>query len=239
MDNDSTTARIAIKSLSDELQVAPTATVRPGKILPHLERIQGLCSDTKAPITTIHRELLYHRAISVVVKCLGRLCTDNLQFVTVARQKCVITSLSILARSLRRRERVCEVLDSGFLPIFIRSTRRLDDKCVVEVCTTFATVFSQHLVYRSVLRSFAQALKMDVDPLVKASGIERRYPKWLVFMAEVERMLGYKKKFDQDKKNHEDPGVKACANQGVFVSSCFNKQPAQKFCISVCDTQTH
>jgi len=213
------TARVAVQSLRDEL--ARNATIRPAKILTHVQRIYDLCGDAEAPMIAIHRELLHHRAISVVVGCLGRLCTDNLRFVTVARQKSIILCLAFLARSLHSRERICETLDSGFLPIFVKSTRCLDSDTVVEVSTTIITILYQHLVYRSVLRCFVKT--KDLQALAKTYGIDGRFPKWSVFMAEVERMLGYKKQFEQEKKNLDDPGVKYCANKEVLIPFSLNK----------------
>lgn len=94
-----------------------------------------------------------------------------------------------------------------------------------EVCTEMVTIFYQHLVYRLVLRSFAQAVRRakDLDALVKASLLGRRFPKWSVIHGRGGKCLATKKQFDLNKKNSEGPGVKDCGNAGVLIFLCLIK----------------
>ena len=218
-----TTARNAVKSLSSVLAQTPPA--KAGTMLPHLRLIMSLCTDHNAAPTTIHLEMLRNRAIPVVIKAIGRVCSLDLGVADEADvTQCIGSGFEVLTRSLRGREWVCQALDSGFISVFLASGRwiaRLGFDSWSSICSISFTILCQNLVFRSVLRSVGQAIsRKKIDALDKSAEIARLNSQWVTFKTEAYRFLVYKSQFDDDKKNSKEPGFAGCANMDVGSENC-------------------
>jgi hypothetical protein len=117
-------------------------------------------------------EMLRNRAIPVVMKALGRICSLDLEVADKADvTKCIGAGFGMLTRSLRGRPWVCQALDSGFFSVFLSSGRwiaRLGFDSWSTICSKSFTILYQNLVFRSVLRSVAQAVsEKKIDALDK------------------------------------------------------------------------
>jgi hypothetical protein len=241
-----TKARNAVENLSGVLAQTPHAKAM--TIVPHLRLIENLCTEHNSPPIAVHMEMLRIRAIPIVIKALGRVCSLNLG---VADKddvtKCIGSGFGMLTRSLRGRQWVCQALDSGFVSVFLASGRwiaRLGYDSWASICSKLFTILCQNLVFRSVVRSIGHAIsrkKIDaLDASAEAAGLN---PQWVPFKTEAYRFLVYKTQFDDDKDNSKEPGFAGCANPDVSSNQCNAMYSAHNFasvrrkltCMNSCD----
>jgi hypothetical protein len=127
------------------------------------------------------------------------------------------TNLVIFTQTINGPSFIVHGLDKGLLAAFVMSwplMQRAHLKLSSSIAIHFFAVLTDYLVYRSVLRSLAKALKE-----IKRIGLLASDCKpWETFQTIVLCRLGVKDEFDGQSESRLDPGFFGCANHNVSAN---------------------
>lgn len=125
-----------------------------------------------------------------------------------------ITTLIMYTQTINGPSFIVQGLDKGLLVAFVMSwpfIQRAHLEFAAVAATEIFAVLKDYLVYRSVLRSVAKALKVMKRMGVLASDCEP----WVAFEKSALARLHIKDAFDAESGSRLDPGFSGCANNNV------------------------
>jgi hypothetical protein len=181
--------------------------------------------------------LLYQGLIPTIISFLRHLPPLGSEKVSSAVNRCThlaIATLVIFTQTINGPSFIVQGLESGLLVAFVMSwplIQRADLGLAASAAIHIFAVLKDYLVYRSVLRAVARALKVMKQMGVSAPDCDP----WVAFEKIALARLLIKDAFDAKSGSRLDPGFSGCANNNVGRNELYSVCVINTFHSAGCD----